>query len=276
MVMNDYKLEVIYFDNSELLESCEIDNINNLLYFVSIHKQLVYCYDIKSGEIHSMKTNGPVGCVRIKNFKKVIIADISGIYEMDFSIFSIRKIDDFVDEENVRFNDGLIDPKGRFLIGTMGYPDVINGVGKLYSYFDGLYKILINNVTISNGIAISDDATKLFYIDTPTKKVVKYKYDINSGVISEKSELIEFTNDSYPDGMCIDINDNLYIAEWGGGAISKWNSDDGKLIEKYNLPVINITSCAIDKDKNLYITTAKSEKKDEQFGGALFYLKFKS
>lgn len=273
--MCNYEVNLVYYDNSELLESCEIDNLNNLLYFVSIYKQLVYCLDIKSGEIHSLKTDGPVGCVRILGFKKVIVAVTSGIYEMDFSKYGTRKINEFVDAENVRFNDGYLDPKGRFLIGTMGYPDVINGNGKLYSYFEGLYNILIDRVTISNGIAISEDSKKLYYIDTPTKKVVSYSYDINTGDISEKLDLIEFTNEAYPDGMCIDKKGNLYIAEWGGGAISKWNSVDGKLIERYNLPVTNVTSCAIDKDMNLYVTTAKSDKNEEQFGGALLYLKFK-
>jgi sugar lactone lactonase YvrE len=273
--MRDYKVDLIYFDNSELLESCEIDNRNGLLYFVSIYKQLVYCYDINSGEIHSMKTDGPVGCVRILGFKKVVVAVTSGIYEMDFSNFGIRKINEFVNAEYVRFNDGYLDTKGRFLVGTMGFPEVINGKGKLYSYYKGLYKILVDSVTISNGIAISYDSTKLYYIDTPTKKVVSYNYDINSGDISEKSDLIKFTNDAYPDGMCIDKNGSLYIAEWGGGAISKWSSVDGKLLERYNLPVVNVTSCAIDKDMNLYVTTAKSEKSDENFGGALLYLKFK-
>lgn len=273
--MSNYKVELIYFDNSELLESCEIDNCNEILYFVSIYKQLVYCYNINSGEIHSMKTDGPVGCVRILGFKKVIVGVISGIYEIDFCNYIIRKIDEFVNDEDVRFNDGLLDSKGRFLIGTMGYPEVKNGKGKLYSYFEGSYKLLINGVTISNGIAISDDSSKLYYIDTPTKKVVRYNYNINSGDISGKSDLIEFKNNAYPDGMCIDKNDNLFVAEWGGGAISKWDSIDGKFLERFNLPVVNITSCAIDKFDNLYVTTAKSEREDEPLGGALFYLKFK-
>jgi sugar lactone lactonase YvrE len=272
--LKDFKLEVIFYDNSELLESCEIDNANNFLYFVSIYKQLVFCLDITSGEIHSMKTDGPVGCVRILGFKKVVIAVTSGIYEMDFSNYTITKINEFVNAFGVRFNDGYLDSKGRFLIGTMGFPEVINGKGKLYSFYEGLYKILVDSVTISNGIVISGDSTKLYYIDTPTKKVVRYNYDINSGDISEKSDFIKFNNDVFPDGMCIDKNGSLYIAEWGGGAISKWNSVDGKLIERYNLPLINITSCAIDRDMNLYVTTAKSDKNEEQFGGALFYLKF--
>ena len=74
--------------------------------------------------------------------------------------------------------------------------------------------------------------------------------------------------------MCIDSNQNLFIAEWGGSCISKWDSSNGKLLTRYNLPVLNITSCALDNNNNIYITTAKSDNINEQFGGALLYLKF--
>jgi sugar lactone lactonase YvrE len=272
--MKNYKSQVVFFDNSELLESCEIDNQNHLLYFVSIYKKLVYCLDINTGTINSMPTNGPVGCVRVLNYKKLIVAETHGIYEFDFSTLSSKKLNDFVKEDGVRFNDGILDSKGRFLIGTMGYPEIIPNKGKLYAYHDGNYIKLLDDITISNGIAFTSDNNTMFYIDTPTKKVVKFNYDINNGTIYNKSDLIEFDTESFPDGMCIDSNQHLLIAEWGGSCISRWDSKNGELIERYQLPVLNITSCAIDIHNNIYITTAKSENIDEQFGGALLYLKF--
>lgn len=272
--MNNYKIDIIYFDNSELLESCEIDNQNQLLYFVSIYKKLVYCYNINTGTINSMATNGPVGCVRVLSYKKLIVAETHGIYEFDFSKLSSTKLNDFVNEDAVRFNDGILDRNGRFLIGTMGYPEIIPNKGKLYSYFEGNYTTLLNDITISNGIAFSNEYKTMFYIDTPTKKVVKFNYDLNTGTICNKSDFIEFDSESVPDGMCIDSNQHLFIAEWGGGCISKWDSKNGKLLERYQLPVSNITSCAIDIHNNIYITTAKSENINEQFGGALLFLKF--
>ena len=273
--MKNYKPQVIFFDNSELLESCEIDNQNNLLYFVSIYKKLVYCLEINSGQISSMQTKGPVGCVRVLGYKKLIVAETNGIYQFDFRTLSRMKLNDFVKENGVRFNDGILDSKGRFLIGTMGYPETIPNKGKLYSFFEGNYTTLLNDITISNGIAFSKDNKIMFYIDTPTKKVVKFNYDLNNGAISNKIDFIEFDKESVPDGMCIDSKQHLFIAEWGGSCISKWDSKNGKLLERYKLPVLNITSCAIDIHDNIYITTAKSENIIEQFGGALLYLKFK-
>ena len=55
--------------------------------------------------------------------------------------------------------------------------------------------------------------------------------------------------------------------------LHSWKKLDVNL-ERYQLPVMNISSCAIDIHDNIYITTAKSENIDEQFGGALLYLKF--
>ena len=272
--MSNYKIDIIYFDNSELLESCEIDNQNHLLYFVSIYKKLVYCYDINSGTINSMATNGPVGCVRVLSYKKLIVAETYGIYEFDFNTISSKKLNDFVKEEAVRFNDGRLDRNGRFFIGTMGYPEIIPNKGKLYSYFEGNYTTLLNDITISNGIVFTNDDKTMFYIDTPTKKVLKFNYDLKNGIISNKSDFIVFDTLSVPDGMCIDSQQHLFIAEWGGSCISKWDSMNGNFLERYKLPILNITSCAIDIHDNIYITTAKSENINEQLGGALLYLKF--
>lgn len=257
------------------MESCEIDNHNQLLYFISIYKKLVYCFDIKTGAIISMTTKGPVGCVRVLDYKKLIVAETDGIYEFDFSTLISAKLNDFVKEDGVRFNDGRLDSIGRFLIGTMGYPEIIPNKGKLYSYYEGNYTKLLEGITISNGIAFSSDNKTMFYIDTPTKKVVRYNYDIKNGTISDKTDFIKFNTASVPDGMSIDGDQNLFIAEWGGSCISKWDSHNGKLLDRYKLPVLNITSCAIDIHNNIYITTAKSDNIDEHLGGALLYLKFK-
>jgi sugar lactone lactonase YvrE len=272
--LSNYIIDIVFFDNSELLESCEIDNENNLLFFVSIYKKLVYCLNINTGAVYSMATFGPVGCARVIGYKKLIVAETEGIFEFNFSTFSKKKLHNFVHDEGVRFNDGIVDSNGRFIIGTMSYPEMILNKGKLYSYFEGNYTQLLDNVSISNGIAFSIDNKNMFYIDTPTKKVVKYDYDLKLGKISGKSDLIEFNTNSFPDGMCIDNDQNLFIAEWGGGCISKWDTRTGILLNRYQLPVLNITSCAIDINKNIYITTAKSENINEQFGGALLHLKF--
>ena len=135
-------------------------------------------------------------------------------------------------ENSVRYNDGIKDPIGRLIIGTMGFPEVRVNAGKVFSYHEGQSKIIIENTTISNGLAFSLDNKFLYFIDTPTKKVVRYCYDLQSGEVEFDSYVIEFKGAGSPDGMCIDKDGMLWIAEWGGGCISKWNPLNGEIMEK--------------------------------------------
>ena len=80
----------------------------------------------------------------------------------------------------------------------MGYPEVKEGAGNVYSYYNGVYKTIIKNTTISNGLAFSDDHKFMYFIDTPTKKVAKYSYEIETGEVTFVSNVIELKDDSFP------------------------------------------------------------------------------
>jgi sugar lactone lactonase YvrE len=261
-----------FHSNSELLEGPVFDTRHNLLYFVSIFDCLVYCYNPTTKEILSIKLDSPVSCVFLLERKKIIASSKNGFFEIDFNtlqkqfVFQLN-IDDFV-----RYNDGITDPMGRIIIGTMGYPEVKNNIGKVYSYFKGESNIIIENTTISNGLAFSDDGKTLYFIDTPTKKVAKYAYDLKTGDAKFLSYVIEFKDKGSPDGMCIDKDGMLWIAEWGGGCISKWNPENGKQIETIKLPCSNVTSCCFDNFSNLFVATAKNEEHNTIYGGGLYYI----
>ena len=65
-------------------------------------------------------------------------------------------------DNSVRYNDGIEDSIGRFIIGTMGFPEIKENIGKVFSYHEGQFKIIIDNTTISNGLVFSLD-NKLLY-----------------------------------------------------------------------------------------------------------------
>lgn len=72
--------------------------------------------------------------------------------------------------------------------------------------------------------------------------------------------------------MCIDKDGFLWIAEWGGACISKWNPSSGEKIDTVKLPCPNVTSCCFDNYGNLYISTAKNDDDDNFYGGGLYYV----
>ncbi|WP_047546752.1 SMP-30/gluconolactonase/LRE family protein [Psychroserpens sp. Hel_I_66] len=266
------KQHLVFYSNSELLEGPIFDKDNNLLYFVSILEGLVYCYNPESKQILSVKLDSPVGSVFIKSHKKILAAAKNGFFEIDFNTLKTKLAFKIEIEDNVRFNDGIKDPIGRIIVGTMGFPKIKENIGQVFSYHKGDYKTIIKDTTISNGLTFSLDNKFLYFIDTLTNKVAKYRYDLNTGNVEFSSYIIEFKGSSNPDGMCIDKNGMLWIAEWNGECISQWNPENGKRIKKINLPCTNVTSCCFDNHSNLYVTTAKSDNKSDIFGGGLFYI----
>ncbi|MDG1728587.1 MAG: SMP-30/gluconolactonase/LRE family protein [Algibacter sp.] len=263
---------LVFYSSSELLEGPVFDKENNYLYFVSILDCLVYCYNPSTKEILSMKLDSPVSCVFLLKRKIILVSSKNGFFEIDFNTLQKKLVFQIDIDKSVRYNDGIKDPIGRVIIGTMGYPEVKEKIGRVFSYYKGEYKTIIKNTTISNGLAFSHDGKFLYFIDTPTKKVAKYAYDLKTGEVKFKSNVIEFTGAGNPDGMCIDKSGMLWIAEWGGGCISKWNPLNGEKIEEIKLPCSNVTSCCFDNYSNLYITTAKEDFKEDIYGGGLFYL----
>ena len=159
-----------------------------------------------------------------------------------------------------RFNDGKCGPDGRFVAGTMHQAEKETS-GSLYSLSpDGTLKTLIRGVGISNGLTWSADYKTMYYIDTPTRKVLAYDYDLKSGEIANPRVAVKVPAAfGWPDGMTSDTQGRLWVALWGGAALSLWESGTGKLIERIAIPAKNVSSCAFGgpQRNQLYVTSAR-------------------
>ena len=83
-----------------------------------------------------------------------------------------------------------------------------------------------------------------------------------------------------PDGMAVDAEGMLWIAHYGGFGVYRWNPESGKLLDKIDVPVPNVTSCAFAGEEMdwLIITTARENLSDEDLrkypgSGGIFYIK---
>ena len=76
------------------------------------------------------------------------------------------------------------------------------------------------------------------------------------------------------DGMCIDSQDNLWVAFWGGSRIEQRSTKDGSLLAVVNVPAKNVTSCCFMGDNldTLFITSAATGQTGE-LDGCLFTCK---
>ena len=181
----------------------------------------------------------------------------------------------------LRCNDGKCDPSGRLWVGTMAF-NCEKDAAKLYCVqADGTLIPKIDKVTISNGIVWSANKKYMYYNDTPTGKIVRYRYNDRTGEILYDGIAVTLAeNTGGPDGMTIDSKDNLWVAQWGGSGVYCYNPYTGDLLMKIEVPAPHVASCAFGgKDLDtLYITTARaglSEKQLEEFplSGSVFCCK---
>jgi len=159
-----------------------------------------------------------------------------------------------------RFNDGKCDPRGRYLAGTMSLTNQ-HAKGSLYS-MDQEYNVttLLEDVSISNGLAWSADGNTMYFIDTPTRNVFAFDYELETGHISNRRIVIQIPEHlGSPDGMTIDAEGMLWVAHWGGWCVSRWNPLNGQLLQKISVPASQVTSCTFGGTEldTLYITTAR-------------------
>ena len=162
---------------------------------------------------------------------------------------------------DVRCNDGKCGPDGRFWIGTMSLDGTVEGAGALFRVDpDGRVCRMLDNLTISNGMAWSLDGRTMYFIDTPAMEVWAFDFDAEAGEISNRRTAVAVPKDTgFPDGMTIDVEGMLWVAHWGGGRVCRWDPRTGKRLAEVELPVQNVSSCAFggaDLDV-LYITTSR-------------------
>ena len=158
-----------------------------------------------------------------------------------------------------RINDGKCDPAGRFLAGTMDMNEK-DPTGALYSFDGKQVTRLLDGIRISNGLAWSVDHKTFYYIDTPTREVKAFDYDLETGRIENSRVAVRVPESlGWPDGMTSDTDGNLWIAIWGGAQVTKWNPNTGELLEQIPVPALHTSACVFGgRDMNeLYVTSAR-------------------
>lgn len=248
------------------------DSKSGVLYWVDIEGKKVHVFNPETGDDREIDVGQMVGAIVPRESDGVVVALEKGFHFLNPDTGELEQIcDPEPDKESNRFNDGKCDPAGRFWAGTMDK----NGQekqGSLYCLEPSLsFKKKLEGLGISNGLAWSPDSRFLYFIDTPTGKVVRYNYELDSGEISQPAEVVAIPDgDGHPDGMTIDAEGFLWIAHWGGGKVSRWNPETGEKVREIKVPAVNVTSCTFGGADftELYITTARngmSEEELEQF-----------
>lgn len=274
------KLDLVLDAKAEIAEGPFWDQKEQKLYWVDILGKTINIYDPAAAENKIIRLEKMIGAlIPTSEAGKLLAALEDGLYIIDAETAEQQfLVNPGSNTDQTRFNDGKCDPQGRFWVGTMDLEEN-RELGTLYCLDQELnLEEKLKNVKISNGLAWSLDNKTMYYIDSPTKEVLAFDYDIETAAISNRRVVISFADgEGVPDGMTIDAEGKLWIAHFGGAQVSRWDPETGEKIGRVELPVSNVTSCAFggkDLDE-LYITTAsvglsEEEKAEQPLAGGIF------
>jgi sugar lactone lactonase YvrE len=174
------------------------------------------------------------------------------------------------DGDAVRMNEGGCDPDGRFYCGSMAY-DKQPGAASLYRLDpDGSVHVVLDRVTISNGLDWSPDGTLAYYSDTATGSVAVFDYDAETGLTGRRTFV---DTAARPDGLTVDAEGGVWVALVNLGVVRRY-LPDGTLDDVVELPVRRVTACTFGGPSltELFITTSREglDPGDDPPAGSLF------
>lgn len=239
--------------------------------------------DMLAGDVMEWDTVGPVRRHPVGTVAAVVRARSRGGYvvavERGFAFASddlgvVELLPEVFADESIRMNEGGCDPQGRFYCGSMAYAETPYA-GTLYRLNkDRSVEQVLAGVSISNGLQWSADGSTVFYSDTGTGRIDAFDFDADTGAFSGRRPFVEIDGEKgAPDGVAIDVEDGLWVALWGGGAVHRYDAR-GRLSEVVELPVPKVTACAFGgrDGRTLYITTSRKDlpSGEQPQAGAVF------
>jgi sugar lactone lactonase YvrE len=259
----------------------------------SIEEQALYFVDIKGRALHRFEPSTyqhavvgmpeDIGCIGLRKDGGFIAGLRSGLWLLDRAGHLDRKLEDNPEDQRTsRFNDGRVDPAGRFLAGTIDEPKD-GGKAHLYRYDKRGLAILASGLLTSNGVAFSPDGRTLYHSDTPTFTVWRYAYDPATGEAKDRTVFVRLApanrDQGRPDGAAVDAEGCYWTALFEGGRIQRY-APDGSLLAEYPVPARCPTMVAFGGPdlKTLYVTSARTGRPADELAalphsGSLFSMR---
>ena len=177
------------------------------------------------------------------------------------------------DETDVRMNEGGCSPDGSFYCGSMEH-DAEIGRGRLWRLApDRTCTVVLDGLTISNGLAFTGDGSRAYFIDTPTHRVDVLTFS-SPGVVADRRVFADLAAvPGQPDGLTVDADGGVWVAMWGGGSICGIDPD-GALAHVVTVPVSQPSAVCFGAagSDELFITTSRYRLDDtaEPQAGSVF------
>src|SRR4051794_17499502 len=219
--------------------------------------------DVLAGDVLSLAADGTVQRRHVANVVAALrprraggaVLGIERGFALEETDGTIIHLSELWADENVRMNEGACDPAGRFYCGSMAY-DKRAGAAAVYRLDpDRSVRLVLDGVTVSNGLDWSPDGSLAYYNDTDTGRVDLFDYDRDAGLHDRRPFVM---TGGRPDGLTVDAEGGIWVALSDGGVVRRYTAD-GVLDEVVELPVTKTTACTLGGPglDELFITTSR-------------------
>jgi len=238
------------------------------LWWVDVRVPALQSLDLSSNEHRKYPLRGKtVGSWGLRELGGMIVSMEDGIHSFDPSTGAQERLVEIeADKSGHRLNEGRVDRRGRFWVGTM-HDSVREPIGNFYRVTPNFEVLKVfDGVNIPNSVVMSPDDRIMYFADTPANKIWVFDFDIDGGNISNRRIFRDLTgHPGAPDGSAMDADGCLWNAEYGGSRVVRY-TPKGEIDRIIQLPVSQVTCCAFGGEKldTLYITTASQKLAPEE------------
>jgi sugar lactone lactonase YvrE len=234
--------------------------------------------DMLAGDVLTLAEDGTVGRRHVASVTAALrprraggaVLGLERGFALEDAEGTITRLSELWTDERLRMNEGACDPDGRFYCGSMAY-DKTPGVAALYRLdLDRSVEVVLENVTVSNGLDWSPDGSLAYYNDTETGRVDVFDYEPEAGLSGQRPFV---DTGARPDGLTVDAEGGVWVALSNAGAVHRYTTG-GVLESVIDLPVTKVTACTFGGPQldELFITTSREglETGAEPAAGSLF------
>ncbi|MFP7696470.1 SMP-30/gluconolactonase/LRE family protein [Trueperella sp. LYQ143] len=236
------------------------DCASQYLYWIDSTEGRIYRHTESGSNLKVWDARQKLGSMALfKDGKNFLLSGEDGLYEYNPELDEAKLI---VNPEphlpHNRFNDGKVDPRGRFVVGSMDQAEE-QASGRLYRLdTDYQLSVLDEGIVCSNGPCFSPDGSTLYFADTWSGDIWAYDYDLTSGTVSNKRVFttVDTSDGGAVDGMTVDADGFVWQAHVYGGKINRYDPE-GTLERSIDMPVRKVTCPTFGGQdlSRLFITT---------------------
>jgi sugar lactone lactonase YvrE len=138
---------------------------------------------------------------------------------------------------------------------------------------DGSTRVVLEHVTISNGLEWSPDGSRAYYTDTETHRVDVFDYDREAGLTNRRALVHVPPDDGRPDGLTVDAEGGVWVALNRSGTVRRY-TPQGTADAVVEVPPRQVTACTFGGERldRLYMTTSRENLPpgEDPLAGSLF------